>query len=890
MAIFHLRAQIISRSQGRSAVACAAYRAADKLYDERSQTLHDYSRKEHVAHSEILLPQNAPDWMSQREKLWNRVEESEKRKDSQLSREVRMSLPRELTLEQNIALAREYVQKEFVDQGMVADLNIHIDKAKDGEPQPHAHVMLTLREITPDGFGKKNREWNRTDLVEQWREAWANTTNRHLALQGLDLRIDHRSNAAQGIDLEPQHKIGCAIAQERMARWEDHQRIARENGEAILKEPTIALTAITRQQSTFTHQDIARFINRHTVNAEQFQTVFDKVKGCDALLSLGLDGQGRERFTTQEMLALETRLIAQALELKQRFAHGVSEIHKANALNQRRLTPQQQEAFNHLVATGDMACVIGYAGTGKSYLLGAAREAWEAQGYQVLGATLSGIAAEGLAGSSGIESRTLASRFYQWDKGREQLTARSVLVIDEAGMIGSRQMAKLMAQAHGVGAKVVLIGDPEQLQAIEAGAAFRAIAERTDYVELTEIRRQSVVWQQDATRELATGKTAEAIARYAAHDHLHVFATQEETKRGMVALWNDVRLNQPNKTQIMLAYRRADVQELNERARALRQEQGELGQDHVIQTERGERLFAAHDRIYFLKNERSLGVMNGTLGTIEQIEGKQLKVRLDSQEPNRPGRVVTVDINHYDQLDHGYAATMHKSQSVTVDRSYVLASQYFDAHATYVGMSRHRESAELFWSRDVFENERALVRGLSRQRGKDVTMDYISGTEDLARRYGLEREPKQNPVKVTLVPDKAVPHISPLHEQRLQQAAQAYNSLHRSPTRDSLQDFKARFEANHPEQAKQLREAIKPAHERKAQEVEQHIQALEKDLDKRYAGRVAKEKLEKYAAGLLKQPEMMAYLKQHHRELSNKIQGLAKSYDRSLSLDREISR
>ena len=138
---------------------------------------------------------------------------------------------------------------------------------------------------------------------------------------------------------------------------------------------------------------------------------------------------------------------------------------------------------------------MGFAGTGKSYLLGAAREVWEKQGYRVLGATLSGIAAEGLAGSSGIESRTLASRLYYWDKGEQRLTANDVLVVDEAGMLGSRQMARVMEEVQASGAKVVLVGDPEQLQAIEAGAAFRAILERVGFEELTEIRRQREVWQ-----------------------------------------------------------------------------------------------------------------------------------------------------------------------------------------------------------------------------------------------------------------------------------------------------------------------------------------------------------------------------------------------------------
>ena len=149
----------------------------------------------------------------------------------------------------------------------------------------------------------------------------------------------------------------------------------------------------------------------------------------------------------------------------------------------------QRDALEHITGSGDLALVVGYAGTGKSAMLGVAREAWEAQGYQVRGAALSGIATESLEAGSGIGSRTIASLEHGWAQGRDVLTARDVLVIDEAGMIGSRQMDRVLSAAELAGAKVVLVGDAEQLQAIEAGAAFRALTERHGAAEITEIRR-----------------------------------------------------------------------------------------------------------------------------------------------------------------------------------------------------------------------------------------------------------------------------------------------------------------------------------------------------------------------------------------------------------------
>jgi len=175
------------------------------------------------------------------------------------------------------------------------------------------------------------------------------------------------------------------------------------------------------------------------------------------------------------------------------------------------LSAEQRDAPDPITGRKGLASVVGYAGSGKSAMLGVAREAWERQGYQVRGAALSGIAAEGLEGGSGIASRTIASMEYQWEQGRELLGPRDVLVIDEAGMIGTRQMERVLSEAERAGAKVILVGDAEQLQAIEAGAAFRALAERHGAAEINEVRRQHEDWQRDATRALATGRTGEAI-------------------------------------------------------------------------------------------------------------------------------------------------------------------------------------------------------------------------------------------------------------------------------------------------------------------------------------------------------------------------------------------
>jgi len=733
MAIYHFSAKVISRAAGSSAVAAAAYRSADRLHDERLGRAHDFSNKACVVHSQVLLPDGADERWRDRERLWNDVEAAELRKDAQLAREVEFAIPREMTEEQGIALARDFVEREFVTRGMIADLNVHWDVGADGLAKPHAHVMLTMREIKigEDGsaeFGVKVREWNRTELLTHWREAWAEHVNERLAELDLDARIDHRTLEAQGIDLEPQHKIGPAAS--RMAgqgieadRLAEHLEIARSNGKKILAHPEIALDAITHHQATFTSRDLAMFVHRHSEGRDQFDAVTAAVRSSPELVALGRDGRGEQRFSSRAMIETEQRLERATASLEARRNHGIAERHRERALALAAgrgldLSPEQRGALEHVTGARGISNVIGYAGTGKSAMLGVAREAWEAAGYQVQGAALSGIAAEGLEHGSGIASRTLASLEHQWGQDRDRLTNKHVLVIDEAGMVGTRQLERIVSEAEARGAKVVLVGDPEQLQAIEAGAAFRAAAERHGAIEITAIRRQQEEWQREATRELATGRTGEAIGRYADAGLVHAADTREAARAELVDAWDRDRQAHPEASRIILTHTNDEVRALNQAARGRMRAGGELGNDVALRVERGDRRFAAGDRVMFLKNERGMGVKNGSLGTVQSANQVRMAVMLDD------GRSVTFDVKDYAHIDHGYAATIHKAQGMTVDRVQVLATLGVDSHSTYVALSRHRERVDLYYGRDDFANRSKLVHALSRERGKDMASDY----------------------------------------------------------------------------------------------------------------------------------------------------------------------
>jgi ATP-dependent exoDNAse (exonuclease V) alpha subunit len=234
VAIYYMNVKVIGRSAGRTATGAAAYRAGERIVDERTGQVFDYTRRRGEIETEILAPHGAPDWVQERSRLWNEVERAERRGDAQVAREIVVAFPNELGAEQQRELVRNYVREEFVSKGMVADVAIHRNPNN-----PHAHIMLTMREIGPEGFSaKKNREWNRPEALERWRESWAEHTNRELARDGREERIDHRSLAEQGLERAPQVHLGPhASALERRGistEKGDHNRLVAEHNAVVI--------------------------------------------------------------------------------------------------------------------------------------------------------------------------------------------------------------------------------------------------------------------------------------------------------------------------------------------------------------------------------------------------------------------------------------------------------------------------------------------------------------------------------------------------------------------------------------------------------------------------------------------------------------------------------
>ncbi len=764
---------------------------------EREAQLVDFSGKQDLLHEEFVFPADAPEWLRAlaankspvelSEVFWNRLENFEKKLDAQLAKDVTLSLPTELSHEQNIALIRDFVEHYGLAKGMVADWVYH-----DAPGNPHVHLMTTLRPLTVDGFGSKrvkavlpdgSPQRNRAGRIvyPHWsggiaefnvfRDGWFACQNRHLALAGLDIRIDGRSYERQGIDLEPIIRFSAGtLAIERKiqeGRITDAQRpkslelqaVRRaENVRRIQRRPEIVLDLVSRRKSVFDERDVAEVLNRYVDDASAFRHLMARILQSPEALRLERERvefstgiRSPAKYTTRELIRLEAEMVNRAVWLAKRTTHGVKEhLQEATLAGHARLSDEQLAAVAHVAGGERIAAVIGRAGAGKTTMMKAAREIWEAGGYHVVGAALAGKAVEALEKEAGIRSGTICSWERRWSEGRSPLDDKTVFVLDEAGMVSSRQMALLVEAVTKAGAKLVIVGDPDQLQPIEAGAAFRGVVGRIGYTELETIYRQRKDWMRSASVSLARGEIAEALDVYRSNNRLIGSELKAGAVQCLIADWS--RDYDPKRTTLILAHLRRDVRMLNEKARAILVERGIVGEGFAFATEEGIRRFAAGDQIVFLKNDRALGVKNGMIGRVREASINRIVIEVGDGERRR---LVTVEHRSYQSVDLGYATTIHKSQGATVDSVKVLASLSLDRHLAYVAMTRHRDDLAIYYGQKSFEKAGGLSSILSRLNVKESTLDYVSSSfYRQALRFAAERGMHLMAVARTLVNDR----------------------------------------------------------------------------------------------------------------------------------------
>ena len=496
-----------------------------------------------------------------------------------------------------------------------------------------------------------------------------------------------------------------------------------------LRDRLVGREGLTASSSTFERRDVVRAVceslpegaRLHEIEGFAEWFVNDK-----EVVTLGHESRAGERLrTTREILELEERILSAGSEMRRRWDVVPDEIVESVLAERPELSEEQAEMVRRLTTSGKaLQVVIGKPGTGKTYALDAARAAFQRAGFRVQGTALAARAAAELEAGAGIASCTLA-RFLDINN-LCSLGSKDVVVLDEAGMVGTRQLAELVRFATRRNWTLVLVGDHRQLPEIEAGGALAALAKRIGVIELSENRRQSEAWEREALDHLREGRVAPAVVAFDEHERIHLgdsaAATREAMARDFVASYRE------GAEARMYALRRSDVKELNALARDELRRAGELGDDVLAVAGRG---FAEGDEVLFCRNDRRIGVLNGTRGTVTGLsECGGLLVDTSAGE-----RIAPLEYLEEGHLAHGYASTVHKAQGATVDRAFVLGSDAIYQEAGYVAMSRARERTDLYVVTSAFDvapeqtlGNEALIAALASSRAKELATEALAGS------------------------------------------------------------------------------------------------------------------------------------------------------------------
>ena len=769
MATFYLDAAIFSACTGGSAVRAAAYRHAVRMVSHTFTETTSFTHKaQAMVHAEVALPEDAPEWaenafghaafadalrlvradvqaqgsdMSEAamqraamarvsEQLWNAVEHGEIRLNifptrAQYARSLIVALPRELDQAAQIALMQGYVRASLCDRGMVADWVIH-DKS-DGNP--HAHIMLTTRELGAADWGRKRRDWNARDVLADLRSDWAQHANLALERGGFNERIDHRSNLARGIYLEPDsynpHVASHARRQGEIAREANRcSDVADDNALYLQQHPEHILVVVQAQRAVFTRGDIvAAFEDRLMLTETELAGLVGEAMGSGAAVRLvqnSPDGQAQYVTTARASEVQHLEILARAMAIAGPVAGFGPAAPGIGLLAGSGLTPDQRVAAQAMLSPTPLTLVKGYAGTGKTFTLGEVARVWQARGYEVLGGAASGKATQELGGIKGMRTATLAAWDARWSRGERPKRGRFVFIMDEAGMVGAGQWARITGVVAKMGGKLIAVGDPEQLQPVSDlpgwAAVERGVSQATagaPVAALSSVRRQRSMADRMATEALARGgaEIAPAIRHYIDKGALRLDSgVLNDPVSALAAAYYKTGTGKAGGgadcARIALAYTNREVWALNDAIRAQALARGEIDQagirDYGTIT-RIDRTTPTHeriavplalgpgDRVMLTRPHRDLDLPRSAFGTVVATRADGIDLLVDGRS-----RAVTLDLATFRDLDYGYAATIHKSQGVTVDHTLVLGHGRMNRHAIYVALTRHRDSVTVF--------------------------------------------------------------------------------------------------------------------------------------------------------------------------------------------------
>ena len=737
MAIQFARIEIVGRSSGGNACCRGAYNARAIVKDNKTNVTYNFKHKGDNVYHTVLLPEHADKRFNSLAEFMNEVEHCEKRKDSQLLKDIVLALPddKELTLQDRINITHLLIEKRaWVKEGLGVQVDIH--EPHDGEKNWHAHLLVTTRRFTEDGqsFGLKatdlNPEFKKVGgksfaipEAEQIHEDLRDIINDYFKMLGLENRVDAISQLGQ-------EHVGPVRMRSVLNKAVLRNEERREANIEQLNSAEALLERVVANKSIFTANDIKREL-KCINDADRRNTLLNEALGHNSIVHLS-DHNGNDTglVTTKEVRAEEQKI----LRLAGYVANGENVITaKCNSekdnnglLSQinsnSNLTQEQTDALKYLLNNESGVRILqGRAGTGKSYVLGKVCSISESMGVNVIGIAPTHKARTELSKVGYEQNDTVKGMLFKLHNGRFSLPKNTLIVVDEAGMVANSDYQELMRIAATRKCNVILAGDSRQLSSVSRGGMFEVLADKFGSCEIANIQRQKENWGREVAMCLSRGDARTGLSILQQEGRIEWGVDSQESMRDLLGDWQNSRI--PLADKIIIAVENKNVDALNAGARQYLKASGYLvGDEYSI----AGREFMRGDRVLITKTDKSLGVTNGDIGTIEYADSNKFVLSLGS---GKDAKHVEFDPNTYSGFRHGYATTVFKAQGASIKDVYVFHDGFSGMRNSYVALSRHVEELKLYANENATGGMDALVKQMSYKLDKGCSLAYISANE-----------------------------------------------------------------------------------------------------------------------------------------------------------------
>jgi Ti-type conjugative transfer relaxase TraA len=623
---------------------------------------YNFSHKSpHLVHHEVMVPDGTPERLRDPAALWDEATERETTRDrrsrrrrfkrnAQSAKHTVLALPKECDDAERLELTRRFIRDNFTKFGLAVEFAIH--RPDQDSDNHHAHLLVTTRYVTKHGLGKKARALNpgfATDRLgrrfvseqDSITDRWTEAQNRFFVEQGLDLRVDPKRSVS-AVHMGPTWH--AEDSRKRQKLIESNEAAARS-----MQDPSAVLAGITVNKATFTVRDIEKYVKAHGVHGRDRDASVKAALAHRDVVRLH-DPRGKEIYTTKAVRAQEQQVLQDAERIKSNDprAHpdAVAAVSKRYSLD-----TEQVQALLFLTSASGLRIMIGRAGTGKTRVLTAAKVVCESCGYSVHAVAPTNAAALTLKDEGFTNASTLHRALYLLQEGSVRWDDRTVIFLDEGGMVDSELYGKLFKAAADAGATVIIAGDDRQLSSVQRGGLFPEL-EQFGAVELRRVRRQQLDWQREASENFARGDVETGLRAYSERGHVHWSPTLDETRERLMADWAASR--ERSAAQFIYASTNVEVNRINAMAKAIRVRCGEIGPGINLQTDRGQTELSIGDRLQFYANDRRAGIVNGIVGTVKCLEPQRVEVTTDS------GITVAFNPQTFTSWGLGYSGTVYR--------------------------------------------------------------------------------------------------------------------------------------------------------------------------------------------------------------------------------------